>query len=32
MTAVKNHLLEAKYIKKVERDERNAGVTVVELL
>ena len=30
MSAVKDHLLEARYIKKVERDERNAGVTVVE--
>ena len=32
MSAIKDHLLEAKHIKKVERDERNAGVTVVELL
>jgi DNA mismatch repair protein MutS2 len=32
MNAVRNHLLEAKFIKKLDRDERNAGVTVVELL
>jgi DNA mismatch repair protein MutS2 len=32
MNAVKNRLLETKYIKNIERDERNAGITVVELL
>ncbi len=32
MNAVKDHLLKSKYIKKVERDERNPGVTVVEVL
>ncbi|MCX5813407.1 MAG: Smr/MutS family protein [Proteobacteria bacterium] len=32
MNAVKNRLLETKYIKNIERDERNAGITLVELL
>jgi len=32
MNAVKNRLNETKYIKKIERDERNAGVTLVEML
>ena len=31
MSAVKEHLHEAVYIKELKRDERNAGVTVVEL-
>ncbi len=32
MDAVRNRLIETKYIKNIERDERNSGITVVEFL
>jgi dsDNA-specific endonuclease/ATPase MutS2 len=31
MSAVRGHLHEAAYVKELKKDERNAGVTVVEL-
>ena len=32
MTAIRSHLSEANYVKDVIRDERNSGVTIVELV